>query len=87
VNDLLFLAPWILVPAVLLAFVPRGFRLTVLALASLFGLGIGLVVSLGGPDSPRLVYPLFGLAVAVGALLAEGAALLVRLARRRRPNG
>ena len=81
--DLLALLwPWILLPAVALAFVPRGFRLTIMVLGLIFGFGIGSVMELGGPDSPYLVLPFYGLAVALGALLAEPLAFLVRRNRR-----
>jgi len=81
---LLFFSPWVLAPVLPLVFVPRGLRITVLALALIFALGISFVMNLGGPDSPGLALPLFGFSVAMSAVLAEGAVLAAR--RIRRPN-
>lgn len=78
-----FFAPWILLPAVGLGFAPRGFRLMILVLSLLFGLGIGAAMQLGGPDSPGLFLPFFGFAVAVGTLLAELTALCIQNVKRR----
>ena len=79
---LVYLAPWILVPAIALAFIPRAFRLTILVLGLIFGFGISSVMDLGGPDSPGLLYPFYGMAIALGALLAEGLALVISRVRR-----
>ena len=76
-----FLAPWMLAPALPLAFAPRGFRLMITILGIIFGFGIGLVMQLGGPDSPGLILPFLGFAVALSAALAEGLALIAKRIR------
>lgn len=70
-------------PAVALGFAPRGFRVMIFVLSLSFGFGIGAVVELGGPDSPGLLLPFFGFAVAVGTLVAELTAFLIESAKRR----
>jgi len=75
---ILFFAPWVLAPALPLAFTPRGFRIMIFVLALVFGFGISFVMELGGPDSPGLILPFLGFAVAISAVLAEGVALAVK---------
>ena len=84
---LTLLAPWVIIPAIILALVPRSLRLTIAVLGLLFSFGIGLVMDLGGPDSPALILPLYGLAVAFGAVLGEFMAIFVRGVRQRHPHG
>jgi hypothetical protein len=59
----------------------------ILVLALIFGFGIGYVMDLGGPDSPGLLLPFFGFAFALGALLAEGMAWILRRIRKRTTQG
>ena len=86
-SELLMLLPFVLVPAVALAFIrPAGRRI----------LGaIGLLVAIPceflirGPDNPAQIFGFLGFSLAAAALLAEGAVFLVGLFRghrRETPN-
>jgi ABC-type thiamin/hydroxymethylpyrimidine transport system permease subunit len=86
-SGALFLSSFVLVPAALLAFVRPMGRRVFLVLGLAVGLGAEFVLSLGGPDSPALVTPLIGFGVALGALLVELIAFVVRTVRARRAPG
>lgn len=81
---LLHLWPLVLVPAVLLTAIRPGGRLAFFLLGLAFFFAADAFMDLGGPDSPGLVLPFFGLALSAAALIAEAAARLFRAARRRR---
>jgi len=55
----------------------------IFVLALIFGFGIGLAMDLGGPDSPGLVLPFLGFAIAISAVMSEGVALSIKTIRRR----
>ncbi len=67
----LFLAVMVGLPTALMVPIRRAGRAAFFALGLVFAFGIGTVMQLGGPDSPALVIPMFGLAVSVSAVLAE----------------
>ena len=81
-KDLLILLPFILVPAVALAFVRPPVRRIVGAI----GLVVGLVTEWligGGADNFGGIIPFAGFSLAAAALLGEGMAFLVHLIRGR----
>lgn len=67
----LLMAPFVLVPMVLLLLVRPTGRLVFGVLGLLFGLGSEFLMDLGGPHSPGNVIPEFGIALAAAALMAE----------------
>lgn len=78
-----FLWPFIVVPAALMLIVRPVARLVFFILGLVFCFGIGAVMELGGPDSPGLIIPFFGLCLAIAAMLAEAVARLFALIRKR----
>ncbi|HEX9931983.1 MAG TPA: hypothetical protein VGB08_04000 [Allosphingosinicella sp.] len=90
-EELLWLWPFILVPAALLLLVRPVGRLAFFVLGLIFFAGIGSVMTLGGPDSPGLIIPFFGLCLSLAAAIAEAVVRIARAARRlrerRRPAG
>src|SRR3954466_4257844 len=81
---LVYLWPVVVLPALLMTWIRPAGRLVFGLLGLAFCFGIGWVMELGGPDSPGLIIPFYGLAVAVAALIAEGLARLARAVRKRR---
>jgi hypothetical protein len=84
---LLYLWPLILIPLVPLALIRPVGRLVFFILGLAFFAGIGFVMNLGGPDSPSLIIPFWGLCLSVAALLAELLSRAIKLVRRRRLAG
>jgi hypothetical protein len=83
ISLLWYLAPFSLLPAALLLLVGPVARLVFLLLGLAFFVGIGFVMDLGGPDSPGLLIPFFGLVLSAGAILAEALYRLWKLVRSR----
>ena len=84
---LLDLWPLILVPLVPLLLIRPVGRLVFFILGLVFFLGIGFVMNLGGPDSPGLIIPFWGLCLSLAALLAELLSRAIKVVRRRRLAG
>jgi hypothetical protein len=78
-----YLAPFSLLPAALLLLVGPVARLVFFLLGLAFCLGIGFVMDLGGPDSPGLIIPFFGLVLSAGAIIAEALYRLWKMVRSR----
>ena len=68
---ILQMAPFVLVPMVLLLLVRPTGRLVFGILGLLFGLGTEFLMDLGGPHSPGNIIPELGVALAVAALMAQ----------------
>jgi len=83
-ETVLILLPFVLVPAIPLAFIrPAGRRIL-----GAIGLAVGLVSQLlvgSGPDNFGQIFPFLGFALAAAALLAEAAFLLFWLVRGKHP--
>jgi len=83
IYRILLLAAPVLVPALILFFVPASGR----RLFLLFGMVVGVISLLtvsGGPGNPLSLLPLLGFGIALGALIAE---LAIILRRRRQAAG
>jgi hypothetical protein len=74
--------PLVVVPAALLLPVRPVARLVFFLLGLVFFAGIGSVTELGGPDSPGLILPFWGLCLSVAAAIAEAATRIFRAGRR-----
>jgi hypothetical protein len=82
VSDILFLAPYLLVPLVIFSVLPAFFGrfFFILAVAACFWIG-----SMNhGPDSSGPVYGMIAFCVALAAVLAEGVHFGRRVMKRRR---
>ena len=85
-NGLVILiAVLVLVPAGLMLLVRPVARIVFFLMGLTFFFGIGFVMNLGGPDSPGLIIPFFGLALSAGALLSEAIVRLWKFSKKRTP--
>lgn len=76
--------PVVVVPAALMLLVRPAARLVFFLLGLVAMFTIPYLIGPSGPDSPGLLYPLFGLCVSAAAVLAEALVRLFRLVRRLR---
>ena len=83
IDTILLVAAPVLVPALILLFVPAAGRRIFLILGLLLGMVSLLTVS-GGPQNPLSLLPLLGFGIALGALFAE---LVIIIRRRRQAAG
>ena len=84
-SDLaVLLAVLVLVPAAFMVPIKRVGRIVFFVLGLIFAFGIGFLMELGGPDSPGLAIPFFGVALSLAALLGEAGAWAWEILKRKR---
>lgn len=81
VFNLLPLLPFVIVPVAIIILLPPLWRRILFILGLLAAFGTGYVTDVRGADNPAIMYPLIGLGVAIGALLVEAIAIVVRLTK------